>query len=136
MKSELLKAFNALVNKKFGGGGAGQGNSGNTGNKGSAGSGNAGGAEIEVDDNSFTDRVFNGSKPAIVFFYAPWCGHCKSLKPEFTKAARKLGAKVDFIKYDADANKGQAAAFDIRGYPTLQWFDRNTGTRTRKDGVV
>jgi len=45
------------------------------------------------------------------------------MKPEFVKASIKFKGKVDFIKYDADANKGQSSNFKVEGFPTLFWFD-------------
>merc|ERR1712170_214415 len=59
-------------------------------------------------------------------FYAPWCGHCKRLKPEFTKAAGILkdnDPPVQLAKVDCtEAGKDTCGRFEVRGYPTLKIF--------------
>ncbi len=59
-------------------------------------------------------------------FYAPWCGHCKRLKPEFELAASKLlvnDPPVHLVKVDCtEAGKDTCGRFDVRGYPTLKIF--------------
>lgn len=64
-------------------------------------------------------------KHAIVMFYAPWCGHCKSTKPEFVKAAEKFADElmVAFGAVDCTADQELCANYDVRGYPTIKYFN-------------
>ena len=63
----------------------------------------------------------------VALFYADWCGHCQSFKPEFEKAMEKLngqtdnkGNKLRLIKLDCDVEKALAKEYDVSGYPTVK----------------
>ena len=80
---------------------------------------------------NFDKVVFNSNKPALVEFFAPWCGHCKNLAPvyeELATAFAKDGNKVSIANVDADAHKDLGKKFGVQGFPTIKWFDGKPGS--------
>ena len=65
------------------------------------------------------DWKFEGKHPAIVDFYATWCGPCKALHPVLEELSKEYSGKVDIYQIDVDQEKELAAAFGIRSIPTL-----------------
>ncbi|XP_018649179.1 putative shc transforming protein [Schistosoma mansoni] len=77
---------------------------------------------IELTDSNFDEKVLNSQEPWLVEFFAPWCGHCKNLKPHWDKAARELKGTVKVAALDATVHSRMAQKYGIRGYPTIKFF--------------
>lgn len=76
----------------------------------------------------YTSEGFEGGKEVMIF-KAEWCGHCQTAKPEFddlvasSPLALKDGTKVNVRVLDADADKAEAAKYNVKGYPSIFIMD-------------
>lgn len=73
-------------------------------------------ANYEMNNNEW---VYLGDKPAIIDFYADWCGPCKAIAPVLEELAREYENDIYIYKVDTDKEQELAAAFGIRSIPTL-----------------
>lgn len=76
---------------------------------------------IVLGQDSFQDAVNNNAN-IMVEFYAPWCGHCKQLAPEYANAATVLKGEVPLAKVDCTQHKELCNANGVKGFPTLKLF--------------
>ncbi|XP_053537642.1 protein disulfide isomerase family A, member 7 isoform X2 [Ictalurus punctatus] len=87
---------------------------------------------LELEDADFERRVAE-HETLLVEFFAPWCGHCKRLAPEYEAAATRLKGTVPLAKVDCTANSETCMKFGVNGYPTLKIF-RNGEVASSYDG--
>ena len=82
---------------------------------------------VHTNDSNFDADVINSEKPALVDFWAEWCGPCKMIAPMLNEAATEYADKLSVVKLNVDESPNIAAKFGIRSIPTLMLF---------KDGTV
>ncbi len=82
---------------------------------------------LEVTDSSFEKDVLESGKPAMVDFWATWCGPCRMVAPTVEEIANEYGDQAVIAKVDVDNNQEVAAEYGIRNIPTILFF---------KDGKV
>ena len=82
---------------------------------------------VHTNDSSFEADVLNSDKPALVDFWAEWCGPCKMIAPILEEAASEYVDKMSVVKLNVDESPKIAQKFGIRSIPTLMIF---------KDGAV
>jgi len=85
-------------------------------------------AEVKVLTNDNFDGIaLDKSKDVLVEFYAPWCGHCKSLEPTYNKVGKTFANEKNCVvaKVDADHEKELGTRFGISGFPTIKFFPKN-----------
>ena len=74
---------------------------------------------LNLDDNNFDSQINKGATPVLVDFWAPWCGPCKMMGPEFDKAARALAGKARLVKVNTQAHQSVSGKMRIKGIPTM-----------------
>jgi thiol-disulfide isomerase/thioredoxin len=83
------------------------------------------GDDFSIDDLQTKLRSLNKT---LVWFYAPWCGHCKSMHKDWMITEEKLRGKYSFIMIDSDKNNTIGRHYGIQGFPTLKYFTKETAT--------
>ncbi|KAJ9176844.1 hypothetical protein P3X46_012116 [Hevea brasiliensis] len=90
---------------------------------------------VELNSRNFDELVLKSKELWIVEFFAPWCGHCKKLAPEWKKAANSLKGKVKLGYVDCDAEKSLMSRFNVQGFPTILVFGADKDTPIPYEGA-
>jgi thioredoxin 1 len=85
------------------------------------------GALVHVNDGEFEQEIIKSDKPALVDFWAPWCGPCRAIGPILEELSVSYKDQVKIAKMNVDENPKTAAAYGVRSIPMMLLF---------KDGKV
>ncbi|XP_041950346.1 protein disulfide-isomerase A6 [Alosa sapidissima] len=140
---EAINALRSLVKDRLGG------RTGGSDYSKQSGGGSGGGSKkdvVELTDDNFDRTVLQSDDVWLVEFFAPWCGHCKNLEPEWAAAATEVkdqtNGRVHLGAVDATVHQNLASRYGIRGFPTIKIFKKGEepedyqGGRTRSDIVA
>ncbi|WP_246018240.1 thioredoxin TrxC [Pelagibacterium montanilacus] len=93
------------------------------------------GLPVAVDTAMFDRQVAKSTIPVVVDIWAPWCGPCLGMAPEFEKAARAMEPAVRFLKVNSDQEQHLSQRLGIRGIPTMIVF-RSGNEIARQAGAM
>ncbi|KAK8953892.1 Protein disulfide isomerase-like 2-2 [Platanthera zijinensis] len=86
------------------------------------------GEDVMVLTEATFEKEVGQDRGALVEFYAPWCGHCKKLAPEYEKLGSRFRKtrSVLIAKVDCDDQKSLCSKYGVQGYPSIQWFSKGS----------
>ncbi len=86
-------------------------------------------------NETFKEKVFNytnskewkfeGDKPAVIDFYADWCGPCKMVSPILDELSTEFNGKIDIYKVDTESERELAGAFGIQSIPSILFIPKD-----------
>jgi len=76
-------------------------------------------------ETSPSEWKFLGPRPALIDFYASWCGPCKALAPVLNELSKEYDGRVDVYKVNVDDERELSALFNVRSIPTLVFIPMN-----------
>ena len=80
------------------------------------------GYPVALTQQTFAKAISRNDIPVLVDFWAPWCGPCKMMAPQFEQAAKTLEPHIRLAKVDTEAEQMLGAQYGIRSIPTLALF--------------
>lgn len=92
-------------------------------------------AEVWDYENSPKEWKFKGTKPALIDFYADWCGPCKIASPILEEISKEYAGKVTIYKIDTQVEQELASVFGISGIPAFLYIPVN-GKPTMSSGIA
>ena len=93
------------------------------------------GHPITLSETSFDHHIANSDIPVVVDFWAPWCGPCRAMAPEFEKAAVLLEPDFRLAKVNTEEARDLAQRYSIRSIPTMAFF-RGGKETARQSGAM
>jgi thioredoxin 1 len=90
---------------------------------------------LEITDANFQEVVLNAGQPAVIDFWAEWCGPCRMLTPIVKELSQEFEGRVVVGKVDVDGNPAISGKYGIRNIPTLLFF-KNGQVVDKQVGVV
>ena len=93
------------------------------------------GKAVEVDPAILEKASKRDDIPLVVDFWAPWCGPCRMMAPEFSKAAQTLNGQARLVKLNTEDHQQAGMKYNIRGIPTMVAFERGREAK-RQSGAM
>jgi len=90
---------------------------------------------VEVDETGFERHLRSNDIPLLLDLWAPWCGPCRMMAPQFEHAAAMLEPEVRLLKLNADEAPNVSARLGVRGIPTMYLF-RNGSILAQTAGAM